>query len=480
MVHRSHDLRKYEGTLEQGSTKSIKMSILYHILSILVLVGLSQGNREHKVHNIVLYPDKHSWCSMQNISQVISNPGCKQVTIENNVCVGACFSYSIPHTEPSDPGEVIGPYCDSCQPSEVSWHHVTLDCSESSSTTNGNDDETKPTILVKRVQIIKNCSCAACEKQTHKKHHNHQQQQHSVTQVPSTTASLIQNDIPEMLEVVEYRENDTETVQHSPVHAHQSGGHGTTYLQQHQLNHYEHNSRTDNVKRLLHQKITTLLNSIEETNSKQDREQLVEMIKLIKGSSDRNWDDLMESLQSENSILDFDKLRAELEIEEDPEFHPKPLTPEQRDHERLLKHQFDILNHAPHHPHHQSSQESMESQEHPKHLHHHHVVGERILDDHHHLERGPHGALVIAPDDEEVSRNYGHEIKQKINIHPHELKPNHAGTILTYDNHHSEHKAGHGAGGTASTEGTIHPAGHHGHHGGHHRHREEPSGGEQN
>lgn len=253
-----------------------------------------------------------------------------------------------------------------------------------------------------------------------------------------------------------------------------------TYLQQHQLNHYEHNSRTDNVKKLLHQKITTLLDSIEETNSKHDREQLVEMIKLIKGSSDRNWDDLMESLQSENSILDFEKLRAELEVEDDPDFHPKPLTPEQQDHERLLKHQFDILNHAPqHHPHHQSSQESAESQEHPKH-HHHHVVGERILDDHHHLERGPHGALVIAPDDEEVSRNYGHEIKQKINIHPHELKPNHAGAILTYDNHHSEHKGAHGSGSGASAEGTGHPAGHHGHHGGHHRHREEPSGGEQN
>lgn len=473
-MHRSHDLL---GEEEQGSKKSMKMSNLYHILSLFVLIGLSRGNREHKVHNIVLYPDKHSWCSMQNISQVISNPGCKQVTIENNVCVGACFSYSIPHTEPSDPGEVIGPYCDSCQPSEVSWHHVTLDCSEGTTT---NDDESKPTILVKRVQIIKNCSCTACEKQAHKKHHNHQQHPVQVTQVPSTTASLIQHDIPEMLEVVEYRENDTESVHHSPVHAHQSGAHGTTYLQQHQLNHYEHNSRTDNVKKLLHQKISTLLNNIEETNSKHDREQLIEMIKLIKGSSDRNWDDLMESLQSENSILDFEKLRAELEVEDDPDFHTKPLTPEQLDHERLLKHQFDILNH-PHHPH--QSQESGESQEHPKHHHHHHVVGERVLDNHHHLERGPHGAVVIAPDDEEVSRNYGHEIKQKINIHPHELKPNHAGTILTYDNHHSEHKAGqHGSAAAASSEGTTgHATGaHHGHHGGHHRHREEPAGTEQN
>lgn len=441
----------------EDCTKPTKMSSLYHLLTLLMFAGLCRGNREHKVHNIVLYPDKHSWCSMQNISQVISNPGCKQVTIENNVCVGACFSYSIPHTEPSDPGEVIGPYCDSCQPSEVSWHHVTLDCSEDNNgATVNNDDESKPTILVKRVQIIKNCSCTACEKQTHKKHHHQQQhhqdqQQFQVTQVPSTTASLIQHDIPEMLEVVPYSENDTEVVQHSPVHSHQSGNHGTTYLQQHQLNHYEHNSRTDNVKRLLHQKITHLLKSVEETNSKHDREQLVEMIKLIKGSSDRNWDDLMESLQSENSILDFEKLRAELEIEEDPEFHPKPMTPEQHDHERLLKHQFDILNH--HQP-----EASAESQEVPKHHpHHHHVVGER-LDEHHHLERGPHGALIIAPDDEEVSRTYGHEIKQKINIHPHELKPNHAGAILTYDNHHSEQKAGGG--------GTGH------HHGQHHRHRD--------
>ncbi|XP_062539871.1 uncharacterized protein LOC134207885 [Armigeres subalbatus] len=382
----------------------------------LLLIAAVYGNREHKVHNIVLYPDKHSWCSTRNISQVISYPGCKQVTIDNNVCVGACFSYSIPHTEPSDPGEVIGPYCDSCQPSETSWHHVTLDCSENSS--NNGDEETKPAVLVKRVQIIKNCSCTSCEKQTHKKHHNNHHQDYQVTQVPSTTASLIQNDIPELLEVVPYSENDTEPIHHSPIHSHQSGNHGTTYMQQHQLNHYEHNSHTENVKKLLHQKITGLLKSIEQTNSKQDRDQLIEMIKLIKGSSDRNWDDLVESLQSENAILDFDRLRAELESEQEPQIHIKPQSAEQQqDHERLLKHQFDILNHHPHHPHHGHHQQ--------------HHAGDK-LDEHHHLQRGPHGSLVITADDE-------HEIKEKINIHSHELKPNHAGVILTYDNHHSDH-----------------------------------------
>lgn len=75
---------------------------------VLFLVVLTAAHREHKVHNIVLYPDKHSWCRTTTIKQVISYPGCKSEEIDNNVCVGACFSYSIPQTEPSDPGEVSG------------------------------------------------------------------------------------------------------------------------------------------------------------------------------------------------------------------------------------------------------------------------------------------------------------------------------------------------------------------------------------
>uniref|UniRef100_A0A8W7P5U8 CTCK domain-containing protein n=1 Tax=Anopheles coluzzii TaxID=1518534 RepID=A0A8W7P5U8_ANOCL len=116
------------------------------------------ANREHKVHNIVLYPNKQSWCTTRNISQVITEPGCKQVTIDNNVCVGACFSYSIPHTEPSDPGEIIGPYCDSCQPSDVSYVFVKVDCTES-----GN---AKSPYLYKQVQLIHNCTCTACDEQS--------------------------------------------------------------------------------------------------------------------------------------------------------------------------------------------------------------------------------------------------------------------------------------------------------------------------
>lgn len=76
-----------------------------------------------QVHNIVLYPDKHSWCNATSIVQVVAQPGCEPVEVDNSVCVGACFSYSIPRTEPHSPGEVA-PYCDSCQPSHISWKQV--------------------------------------------------------------------------------------------------------------------------------------------------------------------------------------------------------------------------------------------------------------------------------------------------------------------------------------------------------------------
>lgn len=110
------------------------------------------ANAEHKVHNIVLYPDKHSWCKTTPIKQVIAYPGCDSIEMDNNVCVGACFSYSIPRTVPKSPGEVM-PYCDSCQPSNTTLKHVTLKC------TSG---EYEGEIMNKKVEIITNCSCMTC------------------------------------------------------------------------------------------------------------------------------------------------------------------------------------------------------------------------------------------------------------------------------------------------------------------------------
>ncbi|XP_015514184.1 uncharacterized protein [Neodiprion pinetum] len=118
-----------------------------------VQFSLLRAHREHKVHNIVLYPDKHSWCKTTPIKQVVTSPQCSSQELDNNVCVGACFSYMVPHSEPSAPGDLIRPYCDSCQPLDSIWHTVTLDCK---------DEESKPITMQKQVQIITNCSCSSC------------------------------------------------------------------------------------------------------------------------------------------------------------------------------------------------------------------------------------------------------------------------------------------------------------------------------
>uniref|UniRef100_A0A2M3Z1Y9 CTCK domain-containing protein n=1 Tax=Anopheles braziliensis TaxID=58242 RepID=A0A2M3Z1Y9_9DIPT len=547
--------------------------------AVLMVLGLTLAtipgiiaNREHKVHNIVLYPDKQSWCTTRNITQVITEPGCKQVTIDNNVCVGACFSYSIPHTEPSDPGEIIGPYCDSCQPSEVSYRAVKMDCSE--------HPTMKTPYLEKHIQLIHNCSCTACEEQSaatgggsHRPDQslplaaslNHQQQHQVRPAVDGAGAGagtagsgMIQDDIPEILEVVHYSENDTEPIRHTPVHELQTHTGGTSYLQQQQLNHYEHNSHTDNVKKLLHQKITRLLRSIEATNSATDREQLVEMIRLIKGTSDRNWDELVDSLQSENAILDFDRLRTELvegggddseaaekvaspviptahqpasadersdlprinrvhphqhqhheddqEIDEEEEEEEEGVVGEKvkeeptdgsvakelpqaagvgADHRRLMQHQYSAVRGGsqPSTPdsdnhHHQQQQQQHQHRQH----HHQHVVGERI-DAHHHLGWGPHGALVIRANEEDLEEHRsiqnGHEIQEKINIHAHELKPNHAGMVVSYDHRsardgtgtgHADSDRGH------SSHGKEQHNQHHQHHQHHHQHHQQRHG----
>ncbi|KAK6639826.1 hypothetical protein RUM43_008101 [Polyplax serrata] len=142
---------------------------IWFLLHLASTYGVS-GLTEHKVHNIVLYPDKHSWCKKTEIKQIVAYPGCSSIEIDNNVCVGACFSYSIPRTIPSAPGEVIIPYCDSCQPVEYEWREVTLTCSDES------EEDEGQTEMTKRVQVITNCSCTSCEKQYKEKvpyHQNH-------------------------------------------------------------------------------------------------------------------------------------------------------------------------------------------------------------------------------------------------------------------------------------------------------------------
>lgn len=130
-----------------------KARLIVITLGLLVHTNVSLTHREHKVHNIVLYPDKHSWCKTTPIKQVVTWSQCSPQELDNNVCVGACFSYMVPHSEPSAPGDLIRPYCDSCQPLNSVWHTVTLDCK---------DKKNNPMTMQKKVQIITNCSCSSC------------------------------------------------------------------------------------------------------------------------------------------------------------------------------------------------------------------------------------------------------------------------------------------------------------------------------
>ncbi|CAG0899964.1 unnamed protein product [Darwinula stevensoni] len=105
----------------------------------------------HAVHNIVLYPEKHAWCKLTPIRQIVTGSGCGNVELENNVCVGTCFSYTVPQTIPKSPADDLLHYCDSCQPSEYYWKSVYLECEE------GNKKKEE-----RKVQIITGCGCSGC------------------------------------------------------------------------------------------------------------------------------------------------------------------------------------------------------------------------------------------------------------------------------------------------------------------------------
>lgn len=367
---------------------------LSFVLTAAVLVVHSQSadgaHREHKVHNIVLYPDKHSWCITREIKQVISYPGCKSEEIDNNVCVGACFSYSIPHTEPSDPGEVIVPYCDSCQPSDTTWHHVTLQC-------NKNNHETPPQ-LVKRVQIINNCSCSSCEKDrfTHPRD----------LEEGADDLMTQQNDVPDLLKILHNR-NETNSISHS-----------------------EH---SENMKAIMNHKIVTLLQNIQEKNSPYDKEQLIDLLKMIQGPeqklSDKNIADFVESLNSENIQLDLNRLREVLTKFEHSKYFEKhrktyPDVPTEQMSSSASPNPVNVDVIKP-------TIDKQDVATIPAHTttdkNHHHHIGETILG-HGHLTKGPNGALVIDPG----------RIHEKLDVNPHELKPNHAGTLLSYSSHSAE------------------------------------------
>ncbi|KAL7642539.1 UNVERIFIED_CONTAM: hypothetical protein RMT77_007100 [Armadillidium vulgare] len=138
-------------------------------------------SKHHKVHGLILNPDQHSWCELKEIKQIVTHANCESQEMANFVCVGTCFSYSVPQTEPEIPGDEMLDYCDSCQPAESYWTTVVLNC----------EDEGSEYQVTKNIQKITNCSCSPC-KPTRKSSLNN-----DVRQTEHRTSDLIYKMLPD-------------------------------------------------------------------------------------------------------------------------------------------------------------------------------------------------------------------------------------------------------------------------------------------
>lgn len=227
----------------------------------------------------------------------------------------------------------------------------------------------------------------------------------------------------------------------------------------------------------MNNKIVALLQSIQEKNSQYDKAQLKELLRLLHGPNDASLSDnvyteFVESLNSEHIELDVPKLTEILvKFKQSQLLHEQQKAPktdsdnftnstvigtddsvnvdldgnEHHSHHHKQKHH--------HHSHHRSNHvgndvngasvlgaserhdplatasvispilEHEMPEQHQQHHHHHHHAGESF--GHGHLVKGPRGALVIEPDQQP-------NVHEQLDVNPHELKLNHAGTMVSY------------------------------------------------
>lgn len=208
------------------------------------------------------------------------------------------------------------------------------------------------------------------------------------------------------------------------------------------------NANNDNIRKLLDHKLIDLLKNIQENNSKPDKLQLIELLKMLKTSdhkiSNKNIEEFVETLNEDNIEMDLSKLKEILlkydrEIGDHEKFEHHQTHPHQQHHNQQQQHHQPQHHQQQHHGHggedgHDHQHNNNNDMDHHKnpHLHHmhhhmHHHVGD-IIEGHGHVERGPHGSLVINPIDNTI-----HE--KVLDVNPGELKPNHAGTMLSYSSH---------------------------------------------
>nr|XP_023015667.1 uncharacterized protein LOC111505133 isoform X1 [Leptinotarsa decemlineata] len=416
------------------------------ILLSFLLIEFSEvlSEREHKVHNIVLYPEKHSWCQITPIQQVIACPGYESVTIDNNVCVGACFSYSIPKTQPAEPGELIGPYCDSCQPSGIECYHVNL-------RGDANNIE-EPKIIQKRVQIITNCSCQNCNKV---RTEDCQITDDGTVELPhkllthdKNSTRYINDDLPDILET-----------NSSPAHHHDSDD--VLHKEKHKKWIKNHHDEIESMYRLFLENNKDTNSEIDEGSENYDytnseMENFIQKHKSIDSEEHPNDIGLLENVlyleqnQENNAKIqaDLKKVPDNFGIEGVPSglrgnhiaigskqnaaTATNTVSEGKVESADILDHPNDIpvsvvnveerIHHGEkgsHHSHHR------QNQGHNHHLGETEYVGLNVV----HLIKGPHGSMVAAP------------VETKLEIDSDALKPNSEGVVIDYGSPHDQPSA---------------------------------------
>lgn len=102
-------------------------------------------------------------CKAEKIDQTIQEKGCEPKVIHNKICIGQCFSYYAPGIRPrKDLTNKRVKYCDTCKPSLRSWTKVSLNCPGA-----------KHPHVDKLVEVIYDCTCQKCVRDSKSKHRPH-------------------------------------------------------------------------------------------------------------------------------------------------------------------------------------------------------------------------------------------------------------------------------------------------------------------
>lgn len=312
-----------------------------------------------------------------------------------------------------------------------------------------NENGDTPRTMQKRVQIITNCTCLSCDKQ-----------------ISSTDCELSDENTVELPhDLFKDRDNDsardTSDMFGTPNHQPEEVPELLQFLPNKTRNNMESlhfdilNVTTKEQKYELNAKLIALLKSIQEQedesiNFNYDKAQLKELLEIIEGSehqlSDKNLMEFVNFVNVHNSEdleLDLSRLKDVLTNFQESQ----DLTERHRQFglgkaESSSGHVGAGLEGSHLGMHHlkgshvgmgiHENKNSLEGTTDTKHYEKSHYIGEEQkmitkigLG---HLIRGPHGSLVL-------EEEHPSGVEEKLNVEPHLLKPNHAGTVMEYENH---------------------------------------------